>query len=160
MRVSLNLSGLSRTRWYEYALRFAFGGLVTALTGIVAKECGPAVGGLFLAFPAIFPASATLVENHEKQKKRRAGAEGVKRGRQAAALDAAGATVGSFGLLAFAVVAWKLVIAVPPWASLSVAIATWLIVSVLSWKLWKTRSAVRRRNHRVMIADTRARSRR
>jgi hypothetical protein len=30
---------------------------------------GPRVGGLFLAFPAIFPASATLVEKHEKQKK-------------------------------------------------------------------------------------------
>ena len=28
---------------------------------------------LFLAFPAIFPASATLIEKHEKEKKEREG---------------------------------------------------------------------------------------
>jgi len=27
------------------------------------------IGGLFLAFPAILPASATLIERHEKEKK-------------------------------------------------------------------------------------------
>ena len=37
------------------------------------QRWGPGIGGLFLAFPAIFPASATLVEKHEKQKKNRAG---------------------------------------------------------------------------------------
>jgi hypothetical protein len=36
------------------------GGLVTVITGIVAKNWGPVIGGLFLAFPAIFPASATI----------------------------------------------------------------------------------------------------
>ena len=35
-----------------------------------AKRYGPGVAGLFLAFPAIFPAGATLIEKHEKEKKR------------------------------------------------------------------------------------------
>jgi hypothetical protein len=39
-------------------------------------EWGPAVVGLFLAFPAIFPASATLIEKHERQRKQRQGLTG------------------------------------------------------------------------------------
>lgn len=35
---------------------------VTALAGVIAKHYGPVIGGLFFAFPAIFPASATLIE--------------------------------------------------------------------------------------------------
>jgi hypothetical protein len=40
------------------------------------------VGGLFLAFPSIFPAAASLVESHEKKKKGRVGLDGETRGRQ------------------------------------------------------------------------------
>jgi FAD dependent oxidoreductase/Protein of unknown function (DUF3147) len=50
------------TRWHEYLIRFVLGGLVTAATGAIASEFGPETGGLFLAFPAIFCASATLIE--------------------------------------------------------------------------------------------------
>ena len=67
MKISLDLSALGKTKWYEYALRFAFGGSITVAAGLVAKKWGPGVGGLFLAFPAIFPASATLVKKHEKK---------------------------------------------------------------------------------------------
>ena len=73
MKISFDFSALKRTRWYEYALRFFFGGAVTVAAGLIAKHYGPVFGGLFLAFPAIFPASATLVEKHETEKKRRAG---------------------------------------------------------------------------------------
>ena len=67
------------------------------------------VGGLFLAFPAIFPASATLIEKHVRRRKEKAGFSRVRRGREAAALDAAGAALGSLGLAAFAVVIWLLI---------------------------------------------------
>ena len=67
MKISLDLSALGKTKWYEYALRFAFGGAITVAAGLIANKWGPGVGGLFLAFPAIFPASATLVEKHEKK---------------------------------------------------------------------------------------------
>jgi hypothetical protein len=79
-----------------------FDGLITPIAGVIAKQFGPAVGGLFLAFPAIFPASATLIEKHEKQKKEKRGLHGVPRGREAASMDAAGAAMGSIGLLQFA----------------------------------------------------------
>jgi len=61
MRIRADLSALARTRWYEYISRFLYGGAVTALAGTIAKKYGPIIGGLFLAFPAIFPASKTLI---------------------------------------------------------------------------------------------------
>jgi hypothetical protein len=83
MRVCFDFSALRRTRWYEYAARFLFGGAVTVGAGLVTKYFGPGLGGLFLAFPAIFPATATLVEKHEREKKEQAGIHKTVRGRQA-----------------------------------------------------------------------------
>jgi hypothetical protein len=85
MKIKANLSALRRTTWYEFAIRFAFGGLVTVATGMIAKKYGPSIGGLFLAFPAIFPASLSLVDKHTREKKARAGIDGANRGRAAAA---------------------------------------------------------------------------
>ena len=136
MRISADSSALARTRWYEYLSRFMFGGAMTVLAGIIAKEYGPTIGGLFLAFPAIFPASATLIEKHEKQRKQQAGGHGVLRGRKAAALDAAGAAMGSLGLLTFALLVWRLIEEIPTWGALSSATVAWLAVSILAWKLW------------------------
>jgi hypothetical protein len=76
MQIKVDPSVIGQTRWHEYAIRFLFGGLITAIAGIIAKKFGPAIGGLFLAFPAIFPASATLIEKHEKQKKEEKGLRG------------------------------------------------------------------------------------
>jgi hypothetical protein len=98
MAVKLKLSALAEGHWYEYAIRFVLGGAVTMLAGWIATEWGPMIGGLFLAFPAIFPASATLVEKHECERKENAGLRGAKRGRDAAALEAAGAALWSIGL--------------------------------------------------------------
>jgi hypothetical protein len=60
MRIQIDFSTLGQTKWYQYAVRFLFGGLITALAGIIAKKFGPGIGGLFLAFPAIFPAPTQL----------------------------------------------------------------------------------------------------
>jgi len=108
MRVCFHFDGLRRTKWSEYAVRFIFGGAISIIAAELARHFGPAFGGLFLAFSAIFPASATLLEKHEIQKKAKAGITFTLRGRQSAALDAAGATLGSIGLAAFALVVWKL----------------------------------------------------
>ncbi|HTS08556.1 MAG TPA: DUF3147 family protein, partial [Candidatus Eisenbacteria bacterium] len=91
MRVKIDTSGLKATNWHQLLLRFVFGGLVTAAAGLIAKIYGPAVGGLFLAFPAIFPASATLIEKHERERKQKTGLHGTVRARKAVAIDAAGA---------------------------------------------------------------------
>jgi Protein of unknown function (DUF3147) len=137
MKVSANFSVLKKTKWHEYAIRFLLGGSVTVVAGLLAKYYGPVFGGLFLAFPAIFPASATLVDKHERQKKQRAGIQHTTRGRQMAGVDAAGAALGSLGLATFAYLIWKLL---PVWNVAAVfvaAVAAWLCVSVALWWIRK-----------------------
>lgn len=135
MRVRFDTSGLRQTAWHQYAIRFVFGGLITAAAGIIARQYGPVIGGLFLAFPAIFPAGATLIEKHEKVKKQKAGLSGTVRGRQAASVDAAGAAMGSVGLFIFALLVWEFVFRSRAWIVLLVATAAWLVVSVLIWQI-------------------------
>jgi hypothetical protein len=133
MQIKLDPSVLGQTKWHEYAIRFLFGGLITATAGVIAKKFGPGIGGLFLAFPAIFPASATLIEKHEKQKKERKGLQGAQRGRDAASIDAAGSAMGSIGLLIFALLFWQFAPQVSTWIVLSGATVAWLVTSVLIW---------------------------
>jgi hypothetical protein len=134
MLVKLSSSALKQTRWYEYAIRFVLGGFATVLAGLLGSHFGVAVGGLFLALPAVFCASATLVESHERQTKEKAGLSGRRRGQQAAALDAAGAGLGSIGLAAFAAVFCALVSTTPIGAFVA-AILVWAAVSVSVWWL-------------------------
>jgi hypothetical protein len=142
MVVRVKWSALTQSSWYEYGVRFVLGGLATVFAGAVAKFFGPEAGGLFLAFPAIFCASATLIEKHERERKQRLGLCGYRRGTDAAALDAAGAALGSIGLAAFGVGIWLLV---PGFACSSLALAsiTWLLVSVLLWRLRREMRAIR-----------------
>jgi hypothetical protein len=137
MQIKVDLSTLTQTRWYEYAMRFLFGGVVTVATGLVANQFGPVVGGLFLAVPAIFPASATLIEKHETEKKQRAGISDQRRGQKAVALDARGAAMGCIGLLAFGVVVWQLMPTLNAWLSLAMALAVWLGLSIFIWRVSK-----------------------
>jgi Protein of unknown function (DUF3147) len=139
MMVHLNPSALGQTKWHDYALRFLFGGLITAAAGIIAKKFGPGIGGLFLAFPAIFPASATLIEKHEKQKKQRAGFDGTKRARAAASLDAAGTARGSIGLMTFALLVWWLMPDHKAYLVLTGSALGWFGVSVALWQIHRYR---------------------
>jgi len=133
MIVNASLESLRQTKWHEYALRFFFGGAVTVMAGLIAKKFGPQIGGLFLAFPAIFPASATLIEKHEKQKKQKIGLEGTERGRLAAGVDAAGSAMGSLGLLLFAALMWRLLPRFSTWVVFLTATLAWLITAVAIW---------------------------
>jgi hypothetical protein len=137
MKVSATFSALKKTKWYEYAVRFLLGGSLTVIAGLLAKFYGPVFGGLFLAFPAIFPASATLVDKHEREKKQRAGIKHTTRGRQVAGVDAAGAALGSLGLATFAYIIWKLL---PVWNVTGVfitAVSAWLFISMTLWWIRK-----------------------
>jgi hypothetical protein len=144
--VKLSPSALKEGHWYEYVIRLVLAGAVTALTGAISSRFGASVGGLFLALPAIFCASATLIASHEQQRKRRAGLRGHRRGQQAAALDAAGAALGSMGMLAFALMFWLLVERDAKLA-FAIALIAWCGVSVLAWWTWRLcqRSARRAR---------------
>jgi hypothetical protein len=137
MQIKVDTSALGQIKWSEYAIRFFFGGSITVIAGLIAKQYGPAIGGLFLAFPAIFPASATLIEKHESQKKEDQGLHGAQRGRQAASVDAAGSAMGSIGLLSFAVVVWQFIPRYSAWAVLAAATLAWATVSVAAWQIRK-----------------------
>jgi hypothetical protein len=133
MIVKMDATGLKETKWHEYAVRFLLGGLITSTAGFIAHKWGPSIGGLFLAFPAIFPASATLVEKHERKRKEQKGLQGEKRGRNVAADDAMGAALGSVGLLLFAWICWSFIAYNPAVLVLASALLAWLVTAVLIW---------------------------
>jgi hypothetical protein len=112
-------SRLHQTSVKEYGLRFLFGGVTTAVVGVIATAFGPEVAGLFLAFPAILIASLTLLGNHH--------------GNAAAGSDALGAAIGATGLIAFGAIVWKLSQHTPGTLMLTVATVVWFLVSVAIW---------------------------
>jgi hypothetical protein len=132
MVIRFKFSALKQGRWYEYVVRFALGGLATVVAGVIADIWGPAAGGLFLAFPAIFCASATVIEKHEREEKEKKGVKGVERGKNAAALDAAGACLGSAALAVFGAIIWALAKDTAA-GSLALAAAVWLATAILLW---------------------------
>lgn len=99
----------------ELATRFGFGALVAFVAGVVGAAAGPKVGGLFLAFPAILPASLTLIEKKE--------------GTAKAWADASGGTIGAVGMAAFALTAF-LLLRWNPAVALILALLAWVVVAV------------------------------
>jgi hypothetical protein len=131
--IAANLSSLKETRVHEYVLRFCFGGICTVVTGLVARHFGPEIGGLFLAFPAIYPAGVSLIESHEKRRKKESGFDGTNRGRVAASVDSAGASIGCVGLIAFAMVVAAGIQRIRPGLAIMAASLSWFGIS---WMLW------------------------
>lgn len=151
MRIRADLSALSKIRWNEIALRFICGGSITVVASLISRAWGPAVGGLFLAFPAIFPASATLIEKHELERKAEKGLRGAGLARAAAGVDAFGAFLGSIGLTAFALTAWLLLPKQPAVWVVLIATLVWAAVAFSMWLLreqhsrWNLRPSSRNR---------------
>lgn len=139
MNIQMKPSAVKQTKWYEYVIRFVFGGLITMAAGFVAKMYGPVIGGLFLAFPSIFPASLTLVQTHkERQAKKQGESKETQQeeGLQAAQATSLGTILGSSGLAAFALILWGFSPALPPAVVLALAFLTWLVVCVAVWWLY------------------------
>jgi hypothetical protein len=126
VKPSFEPAELKKVKLWELAIRFAYGGFVTACTGLVAKAFGPVVGGVFLGFPAILPATLTLVKEHD--------------GRQKAVDDARGARLGTAGLTAFALTAWLAATTASPAVVLATALFTWVAVNAGIWAAasWRT----------------------
>lgn len=108
--MGFDLSKLRGINRGEYLTRFAFGAAISLVAGLVTLTFGARFGGLFLAFPAILPATLTLVE--EKEGTRRAGK------------NAGGAVLGAVGLIIFAAIAYLLL---PTSALLA------LVAALLGW---------------------------
>jgi hypothetical protein len=139
MMVQAKFAAIKGIQAHEYVLRFVFGGLCCVAAGLIAKRFGPGIGGLFLAFPAIFPAGASLVEAHERKHKARAGFDGTNRGRSVASIDAAGASIGCIGLAGFALVCWLCLARFNAVFVFLLASAAWFVLAVAFWLLRKSR---------------------
>jgi hypothetical protein len=122
MKPALAVSQLKQTHAWEHAARFGFGGAISVLTGLVGHAWGPWIAGLFLAFPAILPASLTLVKQHA--------------GRAKAIDDARGARLATVGLFVFADIVVLLIDrALPPPVILVLATLGWLATVLGLWFL-------------------------
>jgi len=98
----------------ETGIRFGFGAGIALVAAVLGAVLGPKAGGLFLAFPAVLPATLTLIEKKE--------------GTAKAWADASGGVLGAIGLAAFAFTAVLLL----PWnpvAALLLALVAWALVA-------------------------------
>lgn len=130
--VGVDLARLRNLRLAEMAIRFAFGFAISVLAGVVTILAGNHIGGVFLAFPAILPASLTLV--------------GDKDGDDEAELDAAGATIGAVALGAFALTASALFVHVTAAITMTTALVVWVCAAAGLYNL--TCRTLRRRRRR------------
>jgi hypothetical protein len=121
----INFHGLKDKKPKDYLLRFVFGASISLVAALISLKY-QLLGGMCLAFPAILPASLTLVARDA--------------GREEAAIDAQGAIFGAVGLLAFALVAAFAINAIGAIPALIAAAVAWLVValtiyiSVMAWR--------------------------
>lgn len=103
-------------RFSDYALRFAFGCGIALVSGLAGMWFGPKVGGVLLGFPAILPASLTLVQKKE--------------GRDPASVDSIGAMLGAIAMIVFAVFVSLTAKSLGPVPSVLIALIVWLAVAI------------------------------
>jgi hypothetical protein len=154
--VQARLAAIKGIRPHEWAIRFVFGGGVCVVAGLISKRFGPEIGGLFLAFPAIFPAGASLVEAHERKHKAKAGLDGTRRGRTVAGVDAAGAAMGCIGLAGFAAVCWLCLPHLTTIVVFLLATFVWFAVAFQVWWMRKRRCFRSQRTRRRALHAFRA----
>jgi hypothetical protein len=111
----LNPQGLKDKKPKDYLVRFIFGASISAAAALIGLKL-PLFGGMFMAFPAILPASLTLIERDS--------------GTAEAAIDAEGAIFGALGLFAFALVAAFGIKPLGPVPALIGAAIAWLVVAL------------------------------
>ena len=135
MRLRLRFDSLRATTPLEYARHFVAGGLVTVAASLIAQRYGPVIGGLFLAFPGIFPPSISLVAKHKREREAAQGFVGVQSAQAEASVEAAGASAGAAGLGAFGLVLWKCLPGHTLLPVLLLAVAVWALVAYSMWWL-------------------------
>ncbi len=108
-------SEITQRKPTDYVVRFMFGAAISLLAGLIGMRFGPVVGGLCLGFPAILPASLTLIEKKE--------------GKEEAAIDSLGAILGAVAMVAFAVAVRMWVIGWGVVATVVVALVVWVAVA-------------------------------
>jgi uncharacterized membrane protein (GlpM family) len=128
---AIDLAQFRQTRWRDLLIRFIFGATISVGAGIVGLTLGAKVGGLLLAFPAILPATLTLIAK-----------EG---GEQHTFHDLQGTVAGALGLVGFGIVATITIGRLNVLVALALALVTWSVVAGsldLLWATWLRRRGV------------------
>ena len=125
----IDLGKLRGIRWPEVALRFAMGALISGAAAALAHYLGDRIGGMFLAFPAILPASLTLANEKD--------------GKRAAAAEDAGAVFGVLALFPFAAVVFAWSITAPAYA-VPAALIVWGVTAFGLYEVWRRTTKPRR----------------
>jgi uncharacterized membrane protein (GlpM family) len=115
--VGVHLGALRDLPVRDLLVRFGFGAAISAVAGLVSVLAGSEPGGILLAFPAILPATLTLIEKEESE-------------RQAEDLDV-GSILGAAALASFAIVVWQYMDEQSAPVVLAVATAAWLLSAVV-----------------------------
>jgi uncharacterized membrane protein len=113
----------------DLAIRFAFGAGISTAAAIIGLAAGARIGGVFLAFPAILPATLTLLEKEDSKR--------------TAENDDVGSILGAAALAVFGVVTWLLVRHDGAPVGLVAAAVAWLGTAVALYL--SLRAVVRRR---------------
>lgn len=112
-RPEVDVRSIRNVKASEMLVRFALGACVSVVAAIISNSAGARLGGVFLAFPAILPASLTFVQKKE--------------GTSKADRDAVGAILGGLALLAFAAVGESMFGRHNAVLVLGMALAAWLM---------------------------------
>lgn len=121
--VGISPSSLKAAPVMDLAIRFAFGVTVSATAAVISTVWGYRLGGLFLAFPAILPATLSLIEKENSKRE--------------AKQDDVGAVLGATALFGFAGGCWLLISRVGAAATLACAAIAWVLVAVALYVLFR-----------------------
>jgi hypothetical protein len=119
------------THWQDLLIRFVFGATVSVVAGTIGLTFGAHVGGMLLAFPAILPATLTLIAKEE--------------GERHSFHDLQGTVAGACGLVGFGAVAAITVGHLNVLVVLALALLAWCVVTgglYLVWASWLCRRGV------------------
>lgn len=120
-RIAVDPGAVRQMDRKQAGVRFAAGAGASLAAALVSEFFGSTVAGPLLALPAILIASLTFI----------AGEDGLR----AAVDDSRGAVLGALGLVAFAVVCWRLLGTMQTWLVLLAATAAWAATSLLLYAL-------------------------
>jgi hypothetical protein len=115
--VGIHLGALRDLPVRDLLVRFGFGAAISAMAGVVSVLLGSELGGVLLAFPAILPATLTLIEKEESE-------------RQAEDFDV-GSILGAAALAGFAIVVWRDMNGGSAPVVLALGTAAWLLTAIV-----------------------------
>lgn len=99
----------------DIVVRFALGATISILAALLGEAFSPRFGDAFLAFPAILPASLTLIQEKE--------------GTRRADRDAIGAAVGGIGLVVFGTIGETALGRIAPIIAIIAALVGWTLTA-------------------------------